>query len=390
MLIERINRIFILALCFFVLPIRGRANKKQSSYSNILIIPSGKLGDIVCATPVLYAVRQKFPEAKIFVLGNKMVKAILGNSGLVDVYIDDESFIRNILKIRKSKIDFGLTNGSGFMKLAELYLSGIPLISAPIVVNDNIIQETKPYKLLSKFAVRTDFISGDYMPRQYLSLLEPVDIFEDKTEKHLGFSKKAEEKILKFLQDKNLDSKTDLIVGISPSAGNKIKLWKAERFAQIADYLYQRYNAKIVIIGGKGDIKETEEMLKYMNKDTFSVDTTGVFNIDELKGLVSKLSLFVSVDTGPIYISEAFNVPTIDIVGPVDENCQPPIGAFHKIVKWDKRENPAMTALTMRNYNYKEARAQTDNITVEMVIEKIDELILFINKKSPNKKDFVG
>jgi len=145
MLTERINRIFILGMCFIALSFRGKANKKQSSYSNILIIPSGKLGDIVCATPVFSAIRQKYPKAKIFVLGNKISKAVLKDSGLVDVYLYDESFIKNILKIKKAKIDFGLVNGSGFMKLAELYLSGIPLISAPIVVNDNIIQETKPY-----------------------------------------------------------------------------------------------------------------------------------------------------------------------------------------------------------------------------------------------------
>jgi len=219
------------------------------------------------------------------------------------------------------------------------------------------------------------------MPKQYLSLLESINIFSDNTKKHLGFSGEAKEKISEFFQEENLDLKKDFIVGISPSAGNKIKLWKAEKFAKIANYLYEKYNAKIVIIGGKGDMKETEEMLKYMNKDTFFVDTTGVFNIDELKSLVSNLSLFISVDTGPIYISEAFNVPTIDIVGPVDENDQPPIGRLHKIVKWEERKKPAMNALNARNYYYKEARKQSDNITVEMVKEKIDELMLLINNK---------
>jgi len=44
------------------------------------------------------------------------------------------------------------------------------------------------------------------------------------------------------------------------------------------------------------------------------------------------MSLYVSADTGPIYIAEAFNVPTIDITGPVNENEQPPQGEKHKIV----------------------------------------------------------
>ena len=42
--------------------------------------------------------------------------------------------------------------------------------------------------------------------------------------------------------------------------------------------------------------------------------------------------LFISVDTGPIYIAEAFNVPTVDIVGPVDENVQPPADLFTEML----------------------------------------------------------
>lgn len=378
-LLSRISRLFVLILCFLFFPLRGKANKKQSNYHNILIIPPGKLGDVVCVTPVFFAIRQKFPKTKIFILGNNTKKAVLKDSNLVDIYLDDEGFVKNILKIRRAKIDFACVNSFDFMKLAELYLSGIPFISAPVVVNNNITQETKPYKLLIKLVAHKNFILGDYIPRQYLYLIEPLGIFSDNTKKHLGFSKDAEKRISRFFKDRNLNLKKDFIIGISPSAGNKDKTWKAEKFAKIADYLYQKYNAKIIIIGGQGDIKETKEMTEYINKSTFFVDTTGAFNIDILKGLVSKLDLFIGVDTGPIYISEAFNVPTIDIVGPINENEQPPIGKFHKIVKWEDRKQPAINILDARNYDYEEVRRQTDNITVNMVIKKIDELIQFLS-----------
>ena len=67
-------------------------------------------------------------------------------------------------------------------------------------------------------------------------------------------------------------------------------------------------------------------MAEFLNPETQFVNTDGLFSLDELKALIQRLSLFISVDTGPIYIAEAFDVPTIDIIGPMDENEQPPRG----------------------------------------------------------------
>ena len=130
-----------------------------------------------------------------------------------------------------------------------------------------------------------------------------------------------------------------------------------------------------MIIGGENDKREAEEMVGFLGKNTKIINTTGLFNIDELKALISKLSLFISVDTGPIYIAEAFGVATIDITGPIDEKEQPPIGRIHKIVKIENREKPELYVMNARVYNKKEAKRQVDEISVDMVIEKFEELM---------------
>ncbi|KKS75955.1 MAG: Glycosyl transferase, family 9 [Candidatus Azambacteria bacterium GW2011_GWA2_42_9] len=169
----------------------------------------------------------------------------------------------------------------------------------------------------------------------------------------------------------NFDS--DFIVGITPSAGSKIKEWPCDRFAKLADYIYSKYQAKIIIIGGPGDV-EVDEMISFLAENTKFVNAKGLFDIEELKALVSKLHLFISVDTGPIYIAEAFNVPTIDIIGPMDENEQPPMGKFHKIVV-AQRLKPALHIMNARVYDAKEVRRQAESITVEMVIKELDNLM---------------
>jgi len=101
---------------------------------------------------------------------------------------------------------------------------------------------------------------------------------------------------------------------------------------------------------------------------------TGRINIDELKAVVARLDLFISADTGPIYIAEAFQVPTVDIVGPVDEKEQPLIGLRNLIVV-AKRKRPELKVMNARFYNEEEARRQVEEIKLEKVINKFEELL---------------
>ena len=119
-------------------------------------------------------------------------------------------------------------------------------------------------------------------------------------------------------------------------------------------------------------------MISFLNEKTQFINTSGIFNIDELKALISKISLFISVDTGPIYIAEAFGVPSIDIIGPVDESEQPPVGTKHKIVYLRNRKEAAIHILNARMYDYAEAKRQIDGITTDMVFKEIDEIMLEI------------
>jgi len=120
-------------------------------------------------------------------------------------------------------------------------------------------------------------------------------------------------------------------------------------------------------------------MISYSSHSDKIINVLNKFSLNELKAFISKLNLFISVDTGPIYIAEAFGVPTVDIVGPMDEREQPPIGEKHKIVV-SKRTKPELHVMNARVYNEKEALKQINDITSDMVIKEINDIISEIKK----------
>ncbi|MDQ5955534.1 MAG: hypothetical protein QG621_537 [Patescibacteria group bacterium] len=369
----RLNSLSLALRCFWHLLLHGTAKRKVTPTS-IVIVQFGKLGDMVCTTPMSRAVKVHDPSIRVIVVGDRVGGEVLAGNPDVDRYIVCGADIAEALQeLRKEKVDAGVIASPSLRAFALLYLAGIRTIVAPRVVG-GVSMEGRLYKVLASLGVRVEHRMGRYAPGEYLRALEPLGIFATNTTKHLAISSEAVEWVEGFWKDHNLTGMK--VVGISPAAGNRIKQWPPERFASVAGHLFKQ-GFKLVVVGGKNDQNETKAMLDAM-RPVAVVNTVGTLSIEQLKALMQKLSLFISVDTGPIYIAEAFGVATIDIVGPVDEREQPPVGPRHVVVV-PKREKPELYVMNPYPRDITEARRQTESITAQDVIAAADTLLGQLN-----------
>jgi ADP-heptose:LPS heptosyltransferase len=374
----RIKRVLFLGRCFARRIFRGRAIGVPKNIQRIIVVPTGKLGDVVCNTPVFAAIRKHLPETRIFVAGNsKLHKALLSDSGLVDEYIDLDGE-GAVDRIKKVGADVAVVTGPSYTYVAMLFVAGIPLVVAPTVTGGYSPSETRLYRILKRWVKIFPYHIEAYAPRERLRALEPIGISETDTTKKLGFSAAARQRVEHFFAENTIDPMQNFIVGISPSVGNKIKEWPEDRFARIADHMVEKYKATVILLGSRGDIEKINQT-RALSTHPAQVLVATEFTVDELKALVSRLGLFISVDTGPIYIAEAFDVPTIDIVGPVDERVQPPQGPKHRNVVPPGRTRAELSILNARSYDVERAMDQVLSTTVDMVIREIDALMTRIS-----------
>ncbi len=378
-LITRIRNLFLFFLCLFYKIIGILKKDKVEKPKTVLVIQLAWLGDMVCTTPVFRAIKDNYPDCRVVVMGMSRNEKILDLHKDVDRFIvwqDNYSYIKDQLK--NENIDFACSLNPNYLALCFLYLLGISRIAVPKIVGGYSPYESKLYKILIKLiAIVVPHKMGNYAPQEYLKLLEPIGIFSNNTKKTLFFSDQAKKQVEDLFLKRNID-KNDFLVAISPSAGNKIKNWPARRFGEVADYLIEKYKVKIFIIGTKMDKEEVEEMLNNMSYKSEVVNTYGTMSIDVLKALISRMKAFISVDTGPIYIAEAFDVPTIDIIGPMDENEQPPRGVRHVNIIDPLRGGPIIHIMNSRVYDKEKARKSIENISVKMVTDAFDNLYKII------------
>ncbi|OHB17098.1 MAG: hypothetical protein A2544_01025 [Candidatus Zambryskibacteria bacterium RIFOXYD2_FULL_43_10] len=360
----------------------GKADKIPSNVSVIIVVPSGKLGDVVCATPVLHAIRTHLSQAHLIVAGNsRLHRPLLADSGLVDDYLDLEEGTR--ARIKERPADAALVTGPSYESAALLYLAGIKLVIAPRAVGGFSSSETRPYKILQHFIKAFPYQIDEYAPRERLKALEPLGIISSDTAKHLGFSEVAEKKTADLLS--KISGSYKYLIGISAGVGNKEKQWDPKKFAQVTNHLIKKYGAHVIVFGGKNDIAESSELISAIEDKSRMTDSTCI-SIDDLKARISKLDAFISVNTGPLYIAEAFDIPTVDILGPVDPWDQSPRGKIHKMVFPPGKPKPLFSIMNMRNHDIREAQRIAKSTRLEDVITAAEEALKEVDERRLVKK----
>lgn len=102
-------------------------------------------------------------------------------------------------------------------------------------------------------------------------------------------------------------------IGISLSAGNKIKTISKQSWEQIFKIL-KEFNGVKIYIFGVGD------ELKYLqNINTSGLELVCLINkipLNELAFYIGKMQAYISSDTGNYYIADTMNVPSICFMGP--------------------------------------------------------------------------
>lgn len=382
----RLRNFCLLTLSLLYCLIFGAPRKKPSTPPRkIVIVQGAKLGDMVCTTPLLRAIKENLPEAKVIVVGDPVNQRLLAGHPDLDRYLVwKNNFFALIGEIRKIGPDYGLIVLPSVAGLALLFLSAAKSVAAPTVSGGPSPYETRSYHFLKRFSVTVPHYYNHYAPREYLRLLEPLGVVSENTAKTLTVAAEDANKVEEFLSRHNLE-KSKLLVGLTPSVGgDKLKLWAPEKFARLAEKLVERFEAKILILGAGADKSEVEAMLQNLKNHKGITNAFGQFSIGEFKALIARLDILISADTGPIYIAEALGTPTVDILGPVHEGVQPPRGELHKVV-FAPRKRAMISVVDNFPPDVDEARRQSEVITVEMVAAAAAELMPRILKRGDGK-----
>lgn len=362
---------FILAPVFYGLAL---FNKKNNRPSRFLVIQTAKIGDLVCSTPVFREIKKKYPDSFLAVLVIPQTAKILENNPHIDkiILFDRAKYQgiggvwRLVRRISSQDFDWAISLVPGFLNTIIPFWAGIPHRLTTVVQGAG-----RAEKLLSRFNnYHLEYKKNTLALRHYLNLLRFIDIREYNEEKEIFVSPSQTKKALDFFKIHHL-GQGDLIIGVGLTAGKKFKQWPLEKFAQLADELIDRLRAKIIFIASRGDEAAIEKTRSLMKNQTLKADN---FDLLELAALLQKISLFISVDTGPLYIADALDVPVVDIAGPCSMESQRP---SHKYIIVQKPVicGPCSFIMSAPSYCRNGDLTCLNQISVDDVFQAVEKLL---------------
>ncbi len=162
----------------------------------------------------------------------------------------------------------------------------------------------------------------------------------------------------------------NLLIVLSPVGKREANKWPAERFNKLASYLIKNHNAKIIIIGGKSDLKDAQVIKNGLDNEALIL--AGELDLLETIELFKRCSFLVSNDTGTAHMAAAVSLPVVGIYGvrnvfgswfPYGKNHKI---LYHRFIDCDYREESCI-------------KKSVEMITFDEVARACDQIIKELN-----------
>jgi len=294
-----------------------------------LLIQLRRIGDVLMTTPSIRLLRESFPEAHLTFLTESPSDQVLRENPYLDEILlfrkgetlwKTQSFFRMVRQKRfDAVIDFFGNPRSAFMTR----FSGAPM-RIGFSFRGRSWAYTHPVKIFEKVT---------YAAEDKSQLLRPLGISAKDFELDF-FTGKKDKNYATNLFEKLGVLETDFVVSLSPVSRQPYKVWSSEKFAQVADWLVERYNAKILFLFGPGEEHFIDSVRREMVQP--ALPEYDIPTLSETLAILNKVDLHLGNDNGPKHFAVAGGTPTLTIFGrPWAANWTPPRQTKHRSLEFD-------------------------------------------------------
>ena len=303
---------------------------------NVLIINPFGIGDVLFSTPLIKAIKAKYPAATISYICNKRAFGVIkDNPAIGKIYIfekDDyrklweESKLKCIRKVhtflrglKKDRYDVVFDVSLGYM--ASLLMATV--VRIPVRIGFN-------YHKRGKFLTAKVDIQGFndvHAIEYYLKLGESLGLDTSDKQMELFVSSKDKSWAKTCLAEHGIGER-EKICGVIPGCGASwgkdanYRRWAPDKFAAVADHVAKKHGYRVLIFGELNELPICSEVASRMKEP--SIQICGKTTLGQLAALLERCDLILTNDGGPLHMSAALRKRIVAIFGPVDEKIYGP------------------------------------------------------------------
>lgn len=279
----------------------------QGLIRRILVILVAHVGDTVLATPLTRALRAAYPEALIDMLVSPLGAEAARHDPCISKVIiyekidwrrDRDKLMRVIGLLQHRRYDMAIATSYGSLGPMMAWFTGAKYrVGFDLYNGSKLLTHVVPFP--------TGLI---HEAEKQLKLLKPLDITPN--DSSISFTVGKDE--IASLHQKVKISHDRPIVAICPLSTHTHKNWTISGWSATIKQLSKL--AYCYLIGSPKELLEITQINTCSGNS--AVITAGSLTLGESAALLKESDLFITVDTGPLHIVQAFETPVLALFGP--------------------------------------------------------------------------
>ena len=289
----------------------------------ILLVRLRLIGDVVFTTPLIRAVRRRYPDAQItYVVEPSAVPIVQHNPHITDLVVAPKS--RGLRRLRD---DLRL----GRQLRARRFDLAIDLHGGPRgawLTWASAATTRIGYAIAGRSWMYTHIVprSPDLAPRHSVmsqwDLLAPLGVEPGTPEcdpVEMGEDPAATARVDERLRNAGLTPNTTLVV-MHVSAGNPFRRWPEEAFCEVITALADADpNRRIILTAGPSDADVVRRVIQEVHgrvRRPESVPSMEEWDLAELRALIARAAVYIGGDSGPVHVASTTRTPIVELLGP--------------------------------------------------------------------------
>jgi ADP-heptose:LPS heptosyltransferase len=283
------------------------------SVRTILIEASLGIGDMIALTPMIRSLRRTHPHAMLSILSRR--GGYFADRKIPHI---DEIIVpggpNGYLRLLRRRFDLLLmpgyyrsTNGTGNTIAYRTLFWLIP--ARQRITLGNLDAPCNRHTSRVDVYLRLLKMAGIDIPDQDRDLGLPLDFSSTRALLHQA------------LAEAGLPGQRSVVVHIGSKAGYQTRDWPAARWQTVLEHLWRIHQMPAVFIGTADDEERTQSLRRTMR--TPSIDLVSKLSLEETAAVINDASLFISTNSGPMWIAAALKKPQISVCGPSKEAWDP-------------------------------------------------------------------
>jgi ADP-heptose:LPS heptosyltransferase len=287
---------------------RRLADLDPAQVRRVLLISATALGDTLFSTPAIRALKERYPDWQLEVLGHRVFSSILAQNPHVArlwAYPGRNRWLLWLLRdLRGRRYDLVIIlHGNDPEATMLAYFTGAPFIlgsaGSPLAFAYAAAVKPPADPLTHAIERRLDYVrllGADTADKRMDLGLKPEEIAEAEAIIAAHFGEMPR-----------------LLLAFHPTGSDPYKWWPADSFAELGNFLAKTYQARLLLISGAKDRQVAAAIAAHLKAP--SLVTGGRFSLRTVAALLSHCRLLVANDSGPLHLGLALGVPTIALIG---------------------------------------------------------------------------